>query len=303
MLLSYNADILPKVRFCGHVRYSDPWQHFERIINEYILYVVRDGELFLEEDGVQYHLQAGDSIVLEPGLRHVGTKAASCDYYYAHFTHAEFVRAEDDAKAMRELTAKRRTTLISYNLDVDPPTDSITYLPKLYHFRDLEYRPALNTIVECYDAREEHYRSRVSAMLHSFLLQIAHENLLEYNSLNARRVKRSEIIAEEIVKYINQNYSATLTSQDIEDRFEINFDYINRVVSDMTGSTIFAYLNDVRIRAAKQMIATTNLPFSQIAELVGIEDRYYFSKLFRRLTGMTATDYYKKTRHEAWEGR
>lgn len=303
MILAYNADILPKVRFCGHVRYQEPWQHFERVINEYILYVVRDGNMFIEEDGKQYHLQAGDSLLLEPGLRHVGYRAASCDYYYAHFTHSEFYRVDDEVKAMNELTAKRRTTLISYNLDVDPPTDSITYLPKQYHFHDLEYRPALNAVVECYDMREEHYRNRVSAMLHSFLLQTAHENLLEYNSLNARRVKRSEIIAEEIVKYINQNYSAPLSSKDIEDRFEVNFDYINRIVSEITGYTIFAYLNDVRIRAAKQMIATTNLTFSKIAELVGIEDRYYFSKLFRRLTGMTATDYYKKTRNEEWEGR
>lgn len=303
MLLSYNADILPRVRFCGHVRYQEPWQHFERVINEHIMYVVRDGDMFIEENGIRYHLQAGDCLILEPGLRHIGYKAASCDYYYAHFTHAQFARVDDEAKAMDELTAKRRITLISYNLDAAAPTDSITYLPKLYHFHDLEYRTVLNTIVECYELREEHYRNRVSALLHSFLLQTAHENLLEYNSLNARRIKRSEIIAEEIVKYINQNYSSPLTSKDIEDRFEINFDYINRVVSEMTGCTIFAYLNDVRIRAAKQLIATTNLAFSQIAELVGIEDRYYFSKLFRRITGMTATDYYKKTRNEAWEGR
>lgn len=301
--MAYNADILPKVRFCGRVRYQEPWLHFERTINEYVMYVVRDGEMFIEENGEQYHLRSGDCLLLEPGLRHVGYQAAPCDYYYAHFTHGEFFRVQDEEKAIDELMNKRRITLISYNLDIDPPTDSITYLPKRYCFHNREFRAALNTMVECYDMREEHYRSRVSTMLHGFLLQIAHENLLNYNNRNTHRVKRSEIIAEEIVKYINQNYSAPLTSREIEERFEVNFDYINRVVSEITGYTIFAYLNDVRIRAAKQLIATTNLPFSKIAELVGIEDRYYFSKLFRRITGMTATDYFKKTRNEAWEGR
>ena len=46
----------------------------------------------------------------------------------------------------------------------------------------------------------------------------------------------------------------------------------------------------------KQLISTTDLPFSEIAYLVGIEDRYYFSKLFRKMTGMSPTEYYKEVR-------
>ena len=58
----------------------------------------------------------------------------------------------------------------------------------------------------------------------------------------------------------------------------------------------FAYLNILRINNAKQLISTTDLPFSEIAYLVGIEDRYYFSKLFRKMTGMSPTEYYKEVR-------
>ena len=56
------------------------------------------------------------------------------------------------------------------------------------------------------------------------------------------------------------------------------------------------YLNILRINNAKQLISTTDLPFSEIAYLVGIEDRYYFSKLFRKMTGMSPTEYYKEVR-------
>ena len=296
MLFSYNADVLPKVRFCGRVRYKEPWTHFERTTNEYIMYVIRAGDMFLIEGEERYHLHSGDCIILEPGIRHAGYKAAACDYYYFHFTHDAILKRYDDESAMDELTGKRRVTLVSYNLDVDAPTDSITFLPKIYSFHDQGYRSELNALVEGYNSREEHYRSRTATKFHSFLLEIAHNNLLEYNRLNVKKVKRSEIIAEEIVKYINLNYHSKITSVEIEERFEVNFDYINRIVSEITGCTIFAYLNDTRIRAAKQLIATTNLPFSRIAELVGIEDRYYFSKLFKRITGMTASEYYDMNR-------
>lgn len=58
MLISYNADLLPKVRMLGQIRYNEPWLHFSRCINEWVLYVIRDGNLYLQEDGVRYHLSA-----------------------------------------------------------------------------------------------------------------------------------------------------------------------------------------------------------------------------------------------------
>ena len=64
MLLSYNADLLPKVRMIGQIRYNEPWIHFSRCINEYILYVIREGNMYLQEDGIRYHLKAGDFFLL-----------------------------------------------------------------------------------------------------------------------------------------------------------------------------------------------------------------------------------------------
>lgn len=72
MLISYNADLLPKVRMLGQIRYNEPWIHFSRCINEWVLYVIRDGNLYLQEDGIRYHLSAGDFFLLEPGLPHEG---------------------------------------------------------------------------------------------------------------------------------------------------------------------------------------------------------------------------------------
>ena len=56
MLLSYNADLLPRVRMLGRINYTEPWIHFSRTINEYVLYVIRDGNMYLREDGILYHL-------------------------------------------------------------------------------------------------------------------------------------------------------------------------------------------------------------------------------------------------------
>ena len=103
-------------------------------------------------------------------------------------------------------------------------------------------------------------------------------------------------ILEKLLRYVNQNYTRRLTSRDIEEQFEGNFDYLNRTFAALTGSPVFTYINILRINNAKQLIATTDLPFSEIGYLVGVEDRYYFSKLFRKMTGMSPSDYYKEVR-------
>ena len=161
MLLSYNADLLPRVRMLGRINYTEPWIHFSRTINEYVLYVIRDGNMYLREDGALYHLKAGDFFLLEPGLHHEGYQRASCNYYYAHFTHPEMARAEDESTAMAQLAEKRRLSLVSYNLDDADPTDPITYLPKQFHLPRSESHAALRAALDCYNAREEHYKRRV----------------------------------------------------------------------------------------------------------------------------------------------
>ena len=272
MLFSYNADLLPRLRMTGHIRYSQPWIHFARRLDEYVLYVIREGNMYLRENGLEYNLKAGDFFLLEPGLQHVGTRKASCDYFYTHFTHPELRRVEDGAAAMAELAEKRRQSLISYN------------------------RSLLRSAVACYEAREEHYKRRASTFLHSFLLQTAHEHLMAEMAVRDRRLNRSEAAVDQLVQYLNRNYTKKLTSGEISERFEMNFDYLNRVFSAMTGSSIFSYINMLRINNAKQLIASTDLAFSEIAYLVGIRDRYYFSRLFKKLTGMSPTEYYKKAR-------
>ena len=298
MLFSYNADLLPKVRMLGQIRYNDPWIHFFRCINEWVLYVIRDGNLYLQEDGVRYHLSAGDFFLLELGLTHEGYQRAACDYYYAHFTHPDMCRAADERQAIAFLAEKRKKSLVGYNLEAVDSTPPITYLPKQFRLTGGEFKAQLRAAVDCYDSREDDYKRRTSTLLHSFLLQTAHEHLLSRNSAQGRKLRKSDVIAEQLLRYLNQNYTKHLTSTEIEELFESNFDYLNRVFSSLTGSPIFTYLNILRINNAKQLISTTDLPFSEIAYLVGIEDRYYFSKLFRKSTGMSPSEYYKEVRSQ-----
>ena len=293
MLLNYDTTVLPRVRMMGRVRYHEPWCHFSRVIDEYILYVIRDGDMYIDENGERMHLKAGDFLLLEPNLPHVGYKAASCDYYYAHFKHDRISRAADEKHAIETMKETRRKSMIGYNLDEIDPTDPVIGIPKRFNISGLDYRQTLHAAVEVYDRREEQYKRTVSTLLHLFLMMVAHEYLTAECAKEDTKRKKSDVAVDSLIRYLNAHYTENIMSDQIAERFEMNFDYLNRVFSRATGSTIFYYINMMRISNAKQMITTTNLTFAEVAYLVGIEDRYYFTRLFKRYAGMTPTDFYR----------
>jgi len=301
-LFTYHTEILPKVRFIGRINYKVPWKHFARIIDEYIMYIIKDGDMFIKENGVEYHLRTGDVFILEPNLQHVGYKSAICDYYYIHFKHEGLHNSnrpfEED---LSDLMEKRRKCLICNNLLDDNSIDPITYLPKWMNVTIGPIAQELKSITDLYNRREEFYKLHTSTRFHSFLLCLSHEMLVNQLSiLSTSTSKKSEHIAENILNYINHHYMEKITSTSIEELFEVNFDYINRLFSKITEMTIFKYINQLRINNAKQLIETSNLSFGEIAYLVGIEDRYYFTRQFHKFTNMTPTQYYNLT-HEKKE--
>ena len=123
----------------------------------------------------------------------------------------EYANAFSEAMAL--LAEKRRQSLVGYNLDACDPTAPETCLPKQFHLTGGEFKSQLHAAVECYDSREDDYKRRASALLHSFLLQTAHEHLLARNSAQGRKIRKSDVIAEQLLRYLrSEEHTSELQS-------------------------------------------------------------------------------------------
>lgn len=74
----------------------------------------------------------------------------------------------------------------------------------------------------------------------------------------------------------------------------ISENYLSRLVKYSTGRSVGAWIDIVRIQRAKRLLASTDLPIIDIAASVGVEDQSYFSRLFKKETGMTPSSFRKK---------
>ena len=299
MILHFNLSIMPAMAHFGYVSYKEPWIHFKRLTDEYLLYFIKNGELCMEENGIRYTLKRGDFFLLQPGLIHSGFKKACCDYFYIHFKHPDICEINKSSDEILQDIDLNRSGYLAGNLISAVKNQIETcYIPKLYHVSNgntLAYLLyMLEGAVEDYNRKDECYKSLASSKLIELIIRVSRE----YTDANPGKTKSSYpkafIKCQVLLDYLNNEYHQKINSQDIQERFEANYAYLNRVFHRMTGHTIINYLNLVRVKKASELIENTDINFSEIGYLVGIDDAYYFSKIFKKYIGLSPTQYRKK---------
>jgi YesN/AraC family two-component response regulator len=91
--------------------------------------------------------------------------------------------------------------------------------------------------------------------------------------------------------YIHTHLAEPLTLQFLCTHFGISQTYMSRLFRKYTGQSFINYFNIERIEKAKQHLADKNMLIRDAAALVGFNDQFYFSKVFKTLTGITPSDY------------
>lgn len=113
------------------------------------------------------------------------------------------------------------------------------------------------------------------------LLFIAKESLQNVNG-----TERAPTRVYEIFKFIHANYQKHITLSDIARSCNGNEQHLNRLFKKSSGKTIMNYINQLRIETARRMLKSENYTVKEVSRLVGFEDEFYFSRVFKKLTGI-----------------
>jgi len=111
------------------------------------------------------------------------------------------------------------------------------------------------------------------------------------------KVKKMEPIPSKIlesISYIQLNLKQHLTVNFLAKRASLHQDYFSRLFNRFTGERPLAYIHMKRIERAQYLIATTNLPYLEIAEETGFENVPHFAKVFKKVTSLTPGEYKRR---------
>ncbi|PQP83635.1 DNA-binding response regulator [Paenibacillus sp. PCH8] len=123
-------------------------------------------------------------------------------------------------------------------------------------------------------------------------------SLLEHRLLAAGKVLTAHHHADpdpmsEIARYMDTHYQEDLSLQQIAARFYLSREYISRKFKQQFGLNWSEYLGRLRINSAKVLLQNPTLRIVKISEMVGYQDEKYFSKVFKKMEGITPAEYRK----------
>ena len=98
-------------------------------------------------------------------------------------------------------------------------------------------------------------------------------------------------LVSEIKAYLSSSTESLVRVDDICRKFGYSKSYLSRLFREMSGRTLAGYAADLKIERAKRLIRDGNLNFTQISELLAFDNPQYFSRVFKRITGMSPSEF------------
>lgn len=112
------------------------------------------------------------------------------------------------------------------------------------------------------------------------------------DSINASYFQSpARIYTEQIREYINYHYFSIQSIEEIAKELSLNKIYMERIFKQETGTSIWSYLNDIRMQKAAYYLSLPDVPIGSIDELIGIHSRQNFYLLFKKKYQISPSGY------------
>lgn len=98
-------------------------------------------------------------------------------------------------------------------------------------------------------------------------------------------------IVQKVIQYMKSNFRDEIGTTMIAEHFQVTPNYLSTVFHQKTGFTIMRFLTELRINRAKEILAEGAVQIQEAAELVGYFNPRHFTNLFKKIEGLSPTEY------------
>lgn len=247
------------------------YRHRQQGAQEYILIYCTDGKGWINCGGSTYNLTGGTFFVIPPCREHTygADESDPWSIYWLHFTGS---LADSFGKGFDHIC------------EINPAEDSriasrLDIFEELYNSLEAGYSPA----------QLNYACSTLVHLLGSFKYIEAYRHSGELAGAGRDVIDRCR-------HYMMENIEKQLTLGDICSYLGYSPSFCNDLFKKYTGMTPMLYLQNMRIQMAAHLMDVTSMKVNQVCHKVGIDDPYYFSRLFSKMMGIPPREYRKSAK-------
>jgi len=247
-------------------------------IEQYVLIYCVDGSGWYVLGGRRYVVQKGHFFVLPPHVPHAygATENGSWTIYWVHFSGSHAGIYAEGMQVPQQINVELNSRIME----------------RLGIFEEI-----LTTLETGTDIEALRY---ASSLLHHFLASMRYLRLFREakhssdTGSGAADSPDAAAICQAAVHYMEENIESHITLQQVLDYTGYSQSHFSALFKRHTGKSPLVFFNGLKMERAGQLLRETDLQVNQICHKVGIDDPYYFSRLFSKAMGMSPTSYRTK---------
>ena len=163
----------------------------------------------------------------------------------------------------------------------------------LDHFESLEISSCMRNILREMELKNTGYEDICQAYMEILIIRLMRSTSLAVQS--EPQVISGNRQCAVVRRYIDLHFKEALTLEQLADEVHMNKYYLSHAFKREYGVSPINYMITRRIEESKYLLAETDLPMSQIAQLLGFSSLSYFSQVFRRSQNTSPLEYRKST--------
>ena len=233
-----------------------------------LVYVI-NGELnYRFSNGKNFVAKENDLFLLKPNDSYTVTSPGICDHFTVNFlineipTNVGFI---DDMFFLPDLTVVHQS--FPKNILSD----------------------CINELCVCWQEKREWYELYCHSLLYKLIYEFIKTQTPYLNDKKYLKIKKAK-------EYIDANWNLDFSLKDLADACYMSVPHFRHLFKEVFSVSCTDYRNNIRLNHAKDYIAQGYFSISEIALMCGFEDANYFSRFFKKHTGISPKKFYDSNR-------